>query len=103
MAKISSENLRNSLRNDCHFVLRKQCFHFSKLKVNLQIDFSCLIRTLNFRNIGKLPRCHIWHIIYFCPSKQATTDPVLCSIGKWLISFHKKLTLEIGWKLENVS
>ena len=44
----------NSQRNDRHFVFRKQCFHFSKLKFpsnfqegNLRMDFSCLIRTLN--------------------------------------------------------
>jgi hypothetical protein len=32
MATISSENLRNSPMKDSHFVFRKQCFHFSKLK-----------------------------------------------------------------------
>ena len=55
MATISSENLQNLLRNDRHFVFRKQCFHFPKLKFpsnfqegNLRIEFPFLIRTLRF-------------------------------------------------------
>ena len=36
--------------------------------------YNCCVSgcTNNFRNVGKLPRCHIRHIVYFCPSKQAT-------------------------------
>ena len=36
--------------------------------------YNCCVSgcTNNFRNVGKLPRCHMRHIVFFCHSKQAT-------------------------------
>ncbi len=31
-------------------------------------------------NVRKLPRCHIRHIVYFCPSKQATRPSLLLDL-----------------------
>ena len=49
--------------------------------------YNCYVSgcTNNFRNVGKRPRCHIRHIGFFVPPNKRL-DPVLCSIGKWLIT-----------------
>ena len=73
--------------------------------------YNCCISgcTNNFSNVGKLPRCHIWHIVYFCPSTFSYPEPFLRavrrgalakSISNWhLIGYNERYCSNTGYIL----